>query len=152
MILIADDNENDAIAILATLKASGIRNQLRLVSDGKEVIAYLKGSNEYADRTKHPLPSVLLLDLKMPQVGGFAVLEWLRAAMPTKDILIIILSGHGDLQDIKRGYELGARSFLVKPCRSEDIRNLVRAYSTYWQMDGASSSSHSSPGGSRLTR
>jgi len=140
MILIADDNENDAIAIVATLKAAGIRNQLRLVGDGKEVIDYLKGKNEYADRSQHPLPSVLLLDLKMPLVGGFDVLEWLRIAMPAKDILIIILSGYGELKDIQRGYELGARSFLVKPCRSEDIRNLVRAYSTYWNVDGPANS------------
>jgi len=137
MILIADDNEDDAIAIVETLKAAGIRNELRLVDDGKEVIAYLKGNKHYADRAKHPLPTVLLLDLKMRQVSGFSVLEWFRLAMPTKDILIVILSGHGDVRDIKRGYELGARSFLSKPCRADDIRNLVRAYSTYWELDGA---------------
>jgi len=137
MILIADDNEDDAVAIVETLKSAGIRNQLRLVGDGREVIAYLKGHEHYGDRKKHPLPSVLLLDLKMPRLGGFEVLEWLRFSMPAKDILIIILSGHGELGDIKRGYELGARSFLIKPCHAEDIRNLVRAYSTYWELEGA---------------
>src|SRR6185437_9376994 len=108
-----------------------------LVFDGREVIAYLKGEEHYADRKKYPIPDVLLLDLKMPQVGGFEVLEWFKLAMPTKDILIVILSGYSELGDIKRGYRLGARSFLPKPCRLEDIQNLVKAYSTYCQVDGS---------------
>lgn len=135
MILIADDNENDAIAIVETLKAAGVKNPLTLVFDGKEVIAYLKGDEHYGDRTKYPIPTVLLLDLKMPMLGGFDVLEWLRLPGPGRDILIVVLSGYAEIGDIRRGYELGARSFLPKPCRVEDIHNLVRAYSTYWQMD-----------------
>lgn len=137
MILIADDNENDVIAIVQTLKAAGVKNPLGLVGDGGEVIAYLKGEKQYADRTKYPLPTVLLLDLKMPRTGGFQVLEWLRLALPLRDILIVILSGYGELQDVRRGYELGARSFLQKPCRLDDIKNLVQAYSIYWETDRA---------------
>jgi len=135
MILIADDNENDSILIVETLKAAGVKNQIMLVVDGKDVIAYLKGEQQYADRATYPQPSILLLDLRMPKIGGFEVLEWLKFAIPTRDILIVIFSGYAELSDIRRGYELGARSFLPKPCRVEDIQNLVRAYSTYWQVD-----------------
>ena len=136
MILIADDNENDATVIVETLKALGVKNPITLVGDGREVIAYLKGNSQYSDRSTYPLPSVLLLDLKMPQIGGFEVLEWLKLAMPTRDFLIVILSGYNELKNIRRGYELGARSFLPKPCRMEDIQNLIRAYPTYWQLEG----------------
>jgi len=139
MILIADDNENDAMVIVETLKAAGVKNPITLVGDGRDVIAYFKGNKQYADRAQHPLPIVLLLDLKMPQVGGFEVLEWFKLAMPTSDILIVILSGYNELKNIRRGYELGARSFLPKPCRLEDIQNLIRAYSAYWELDGTPS-------------
>jgi len=142
MILIADDDQNDALILVETLKAAGVKNELRWAVDGEDVIAYFNGEKEFADRAKHPLPTILLLDLKMPQVGGFEVLEWLRHAKPTNDVLIIILSGHGALGDIKKGYDLGARSFLVKPCRLDDIQDLVRAYSPYWQLDGPTKSAN----------
>jgi len=137
MILIAEDDENDAITIAETLKAAGVKDQLRWAANGTEVIAYLKGELHYADRTRHPLPAVLLLDLRMPRIGGFEVLEWIKRAMPTRDILIVILSGLSGLEDVRRGYELGARSFLSKPAGLHDINNLVRSYSTYWQMDAS---------------
>lgn len=133
MILIADDNEDDAIAVVQTLKAAGVKKRLTLVEDGKDVIAYLRGDKTYADRAKYPVPTVLLLDLKMPRLGGFEVLEWFRHAMPTRDILIVILSGNQNPEILNRGYALGARSFVRKPCRTVDIQNLVRAYSSYWQ-------------------
>lgn len=135
MILIADDNENDALVLLDLLKSAGVKNPITMVGDGREVISYFKGADPFSDRANYPIPNVLLLDLKMPKIGGFDVLEWLKLAMPTKDILIVILSGYAELENIKRGYELGARSFLPKPCRREDIQNLIRAYSTYWQME-----------------
>jgi len=135
-ILIADDNENDAFAINATLKRAGINNSLMMVSDGSDVIAYFKGDKGYGDRTKFPRPSVLLLDLKMPRIGGFAVLEWLREKKELENLLVIVLTGHGELENLKRAYELGARSFLVKPCSVEDVGNLVRAYSMYWETSG----------------
>ncbi len=133
MILIADDDENDAVAVVGTLKTAGVKNPVMLVGDGKDVITYLRGEKHYADRIKHPLPTILLLDLKMPKVGGFEVLEWLSHAMPTRDMLVVILGGYAEPESIKRACALGARSFVPKPCRVEDIKDLIRAYSTYWQ-------------------
>jgi CheY-like chemotaxis protein len=79
----------------------------------------------------------LLLDLKMPQIGGFDVLEWLHATKQTKDVLIVILSGYSEIENIRRGYALGARSFLPKPCHAEDIKGLIRAYPAFWEMHAA---------------
>lgn len=107
------------------------------VNDGDEVIAYLKGEKGYGDRNKFPLPGVLLLDLKMRRIGGFEVMQWLFDRRQMRDILVILLTGHGELENVRRAYQLGARSFLAKPCDIEDIKNLVRTYSKYWDIDTA---------------
>jgi CheY-like chemotaxis protein len=133
MILIAEDDENDAKALVDCLQKSGAVNPITLVGDGKDVIAYFKGEGHYKDRVKYPQPSILLLDLKMPRLGGFEVLEWLHHGERSKGILIIILTGY-ELGNIRRGYELGARSFLPKPCSVDDIQNLIRTYPTYWEI------------------
>lgn len=135
MILIADDNENDTLVIVNMLRESGVKAPITTVADGRDVIAYFQGKNDYADREKYPLPSVLLLDLKMAQIGGFGVLEWLNGTGLAKDVLSIILSGHGELENIRRGYQLGARSFLTKPCRLDELQNLIRTYASYWQAE-----------------
>jgi CheY-like chemotaxis protein len=102
------------------------------MNDGDQVIAYLKGNAPYADREKFPLPSVLLLDLKMPRMNGFQVMEWLHAQKEFKNLLTIVLTGHEELKEVQQAYKLGAHSFLVKPCKSEDIKNLIHWYSEHW--------------------
>lgn len=155
LILIADDDENDALAISRTLKKAGIKNSSITVSDGAEVIAYFKGQGNYRDRKKFPMPSVLLLDLKMPRIGGFAVMEWLNDQKEVHgNMLVVVLTGHGDLENVKRAYSRGARSFLVKPCQIEDVRNLVRGYSAYWETEKvsvAATGSHRAGGGPRAS-
>jgi len=134
MILIADDNENDAMELAECIRKAGAKNPLTVVSDGKEVIAYFRGEEKYADRTEYPLPSILLLDIKMPGLDGFEVMERLSSKKYAEGVLIVVLTGY-ELANIRRGYELGARSFLPKPCRVDDIQNLMRTYSTYWESD-----------------
>lgn len=136
-ILIADDEIDDLIATSETIKKAGVKNLLMTVNDGDEVIAYLKGEKGYGDRNKFPLPGVLLLDLKMRRIGGFEVMQWLFDRRQMRDILVILLTGHGELENVRRAYQLGARSFLAKPCDIEDIKNLVRTYSKYWDIDTA---------------
>jgi CheY-like chemotaxis protein len=147
VILIADDSENDVIAIRETLKDAGVINPIITVEDGRGVVAYLKGEGEYVDRKKFPLPSILLLDLKMPRMGGFRVMEWLSEHQKMRDILVIVLSGQdrGELENVRRAYRLGARSFLVKPCHVQEIHNLIRAYSTYWETAWGANRSNDNP-------
>src|SRR5215469_9727794 len=103
-VLIAEDNENDAMAIRATLRDAGITIPLKFVANGSSAIAYLKGTGEYADREKFPLPSVLLIDLRMPLLDGFQVLEWLRTQKQFHDLLIVVLGGHGELSKMREAY------------------------------------------------
>jgi CheY-like chemotaxis protein len=127
-ILIAEDYEDDAIAIRDTFQVAGIVNPIIWVKDGTDVLTYLKGEAPYQNRQTYPLPEVLLLDLKMPRMTGLEVLRWLAFQPEFKKLLKIVLSGHEDLKEVTEAYQLGAHSFLLKPCHTQDIVNLAKAF------------------------
>ena len=137
-ILVVDDNDEDVMAVLMALRNAGVQNPVQTVSDGDLAMAYLKGDGAFSNRDKFPMPGILLLDLKMPRVAGFQVMEWLRTQPQFKKLLIIILSGHNELREVQEAYKLGAHSFLIKPCTANDIGNLMRWFSEHWEisMDG----------------
>jgi CheY-like chemotaxis protein len=96
--------------------AFGQLDRLRLLprmTDGEETIAYLKGDGKYADRRKYPLPDLLLLDLKMPRLDGFQVLQWLRAN-PFPRLVVAVLSGSDDPEQMAQALDLGAHFFHTK--------------------------------------
>ncbi|MDB6022174.1 MAG: putative response regulator, CheY [Pedosphaera sp.] len=132
-ILLAEDVEDDASVIKRALKLAGVMNPIIVVPDGVEAILYLQGEGSYADRTRFPLPGVLLLDLKMPKRGGLEVLEWCRAQPHLQDMLIVILSGLHEVGLVQRAYSMGANSFLIKPCNLEDVANLTKTFPGYWE-------------------
>jgi CheY-like chemotaxis protein len=134
VILLVEDDANDAVMTENALRSAGISNRVVHVSDGDEALAYLRGDALFSDRKVFPLPSIVLLDLKMPRMDGFRVLSWFTYQTDRKKFLVIVLSGHGELQHIKRAYELGANSFLIKPFQTADIHNLVRVHRQYWTL------------------
>jgi DNA-binding response OmpR family regulator len=69
----------------------------------------------------------------MRRIGGFEVLKWLREQEKFTDTLVVVLSGHGELENVRLAYQSGARSFLTKPCHLDDVKNLVEVYGTYWE-------------------
>jgi len=114
-ILLADDSEDDLSFMRHAYRAAHFKASLQTVNDGEEAIAYLKGEGIYADRSKYPLPAVLLLDLNMPKVNGFEVLAWVRAQPGLKRLSVIVLTSSTRTQDVERAFDLGASSYLVKP-------------------------------------
>jgi CheY-like chemotaxis protein len=103
-----------------------LSNPLITVPDGQEAISYLAGEGIYSDRSQHPEPCLLLLDLKMPKVNGFEVLEWLREQPPLRDNLpVIVLSSSAQDVDVRRAFELGAHEYLVKASSFERLREMV---------------------------
>ena len=132
-ILIADDDENDAASLIYNLQAAGVGNPILRVRDGNEAINYLAGTGEFADRRLFPLPSVLFLDLKMPRVDGFGVLDWLQLRPLKTPILVVALTGYLEYKNAQKAYQHGAHTFLTKPCVTEDIRNLRHVYAGYWE-------------------
>jgi len=131
-ILVAEDFEDDAVLLQQSLRDAGVSNPILTVSDGDEVLAYFKGEGHFSDRNKFPLPSVLLLDLKMPRVSGYEVLQWLQMHPELKP-LIVIVTGIEETKEIQEAYLLGAHSFITKPSTVEDIHNLRKAFGHYWE-------------------
>jgi CheY-like chemotaxis protein len=131
-ILLADDSGDDAEFVQTALKTAGVGNSVVVVNDGQQAINYLRGEGDYSDRKRFPAPDVLLLDLAMPGVDGFEVLEWIRSQPSLKEMLVIVLSGLHGLREINRAYSLGANSFLIKPANPVEIANLVASFPEYW--------------------
>src|SRR5678815_5996360 len=88
---------------------------IQMVDNGQDAIAYLKGEGNYNDRSRYPLPGVILLDLNLPMVNGFTVLAWIRSHPKLKRIPVIIWTASSRDEDVERAFELGAAGFLVKP-------------------------------------
>ena len=132
VILIAEDREDDILLIQRALKGANVRNPLQVVRNGEEVIAYLKGKAKFANRDEFPLPSLLLLDLKMPRVDGFEVLRWVRGQPTLKAMRIIVLTSSDRINDVTLAYQLGANSFLVKPLSFSDFVQTSKVLKGYW--------------------
>lgn len=131
-VLLVDDDENDRFLIRRSFRRLGIVNPLYEVSGGAEAIAYLAGEGEYADRTKFPFPSVLMLDLQMPRINGLEVLQWIRSKLTMPGLLVIVLSRSDEIRYVNRAYALGANSFLTKPGNEQELEGLISAFRDYW--------------------
>jgi CheY-like chemotaxis protein len=135
-ILVAEDDPTDAYFFQRAFNRAGIPVTLHFVRDGQEVIDYLQGAGQFADRTAHPLPQLILLDLKMPRVDGFEVLEWVRKQPSLNGLQLVIFSSSGEPRDINQAYGLGATWYLVKPHSMEELTALVGRFKKFW-LEGA---------------
>ena len=132
-ILIAEDNEDYALILQHAIKANGWTNPVRILPNGSEVIRYLSGEGEYADRESCPFPSVMFLDVKMPGATGFDVLRWVREHPECSVLPTMMLSSSDDEGDVKLAYELGANGYFVKPAALNDLRHMLQAIYGFWQ-------------------
>ena len=131
-ILVAEDDPTDAYFFQRAFRRAGLPITLHFVSDGQEVIDYLHGEGQFADRKAHPLPQLVLLDLKMPRVNGFEVLEWVRQRPGFKGLQLVIFSSSDEPKDMNRAYALGANWYLVKPHSMEELTALVGRFKKFW--------------------
>jgi len=125
-ILVAEDDLNDAFFLERALAEVDPNVPARFVKTGRETLDYLQGNPPFDHRAKNPLPSLLVLDLKMPVVSGFEVLEWVRQDAALHKIPVIVLSGSEAPEDINRAYALGANIYLAKPHRAADLSKLIK--------------------------
>ncbi len=131
-ILVAEDDPTDAFFLQRAFAKGGIPVELHFVRDGQEAIDYLRGEPPFDARSAHPLPSLLLLDLKMPRLNGFDVLNWLKRQPGLKRLSVVIFSSSEESEDINKSYDLGANSYLVKPHAMEDLAKIVERLEKYW--------------------
>jgi len=123
-ILLADDSEDDRFLVGRALRRSGELDLVHEVQNGEEAIAYLKGAGAYHDRQSFPFPDLLLLDLKMPRMNGFDVLEWMKQS-GCKPTAVVVFSSSPLVEDVRNALELGADSYQLKPRHIEDLPVLV---------------------------
>ena len=132
VLLVEDDPTDYRLIQRAFNKLSDGFEMFRL-SNGDEVIAYLSGDSPYENRGAHPMPAIVLLDLKLPRRSGFEVLQWLRSQPAGLNRLpVIILTSSRHSIDINRAYDLGANSYLVKPDTGAQLEELASQFHTYW--------------------
>jgi CheY-like chemotaxis protein len=131
-ILVAEDDATDAFFLQRAFNRAGIPVKLHFVRDGQEALDYLEGKGPFSDRAAHPLPDLLLLDLKMPRLDGFDVLTWLRGQPTLRNLEVVIFSGSDESRDVSRAYGLGATAYLVKPHSVEELNGLVGRLKQQW--------------------
>ena len=131
-LLQVEDDENDVLFLEHAFKQAGIINPVHVVRDGQEAIDYLCGNGIFSDRKQYPLPCLMLLDLKLPRKNGLEVLGWIRQSPALSWLPVIVFSSSAHRQDIRRAYELGASSFVVKPSCVERRTELAKLIKGYW--------------------
>ena len=132
VVLVAEDREDDLFMLRRSFEQLGFDTPVQYVRDGEEAIAYLSGSGRFADRATYPLPTMLLLDLKMPRKNGFAVLEWIEQQPSLTQLRTIVLTTSEDIFEVNRAYQLGAASFLTKPLNFNEFKDTIQLVHNYW--------------------
>lgn len=131
-ILLVEDNPDDAELIAYAFDKVGVLNPLVRLADGDAAVDYLGGTGTYSDRLHHPLPALILLDLKLPKRSGFEVLAFVRAQKTTHNTIVVVLTSSNQQADVDRVYDLGANSYLIKPVSRDRLIELVRSLDAYW--------------------
>ncbi len=131
-ILLIEDNLDDVELTLRALKKNNIKNEITVVYDGAEALDYLFGTGKYSGRDLSQLPTIILLDLKLPKVDGLEVLRQIRANKRTKFLPVVILTSSKQEQDLINGYSLGVNSYVRKPVDFNQFTDAVNHLGLYW--------------------
>jgi CheY-like chemotaxis protein len=132
ILLLVEDNEDDAFLMVRAMKSAGIDRPLKIISDGQEALNYLSGLDPYSPREAYPLPGLILLDIKLPQISGLEVLRWLRSLPQLRHIIVIMLTSSNHPGDVRQAYEFGANSYVVKPASFQQLLEFAQAFKAYW--------------------
>jgi two-component system response regulator len=131
-ILMADDDADDRLMTKEAFDESRLKNDLRFVEDGVELLDYLKRRGKYADPASSPRPGLILLDLNMPKKDGREALKEIKADPNLKNIRVVILTTSKAEEDIYRTYDLSAASYITKPVTFAGMADMVKTLGKYW--------------------
>lgn len=132
IILLVEDNPDDEALTRRALKKNQILNEVVVARDGAEALEWLFGTGRYAGRDRSVMPTVILLDLKLPKVDGLEVLQRIRADASTKLLPVVILTSSKEEQDLAQSYTLGANSYMRKPVDFAQFSEAIRHLGLYW--------------------
>lgn len=131
-ILLVEDNTNDVLLTLRALQRADILNEVVVARDGAEALDYLTSQGQYVGRNSEDLPVVVLLDLKMPRMGGLELLEKIRNISSLKFLPVVILTSSNEDRDVCESYNLGANSYIQKPVDFDRFVQAIRTLGLYW--------------------
>ncbi len=131
-ILLIEDNQSDAELTIRAFEKCRIANEVVVAEDGQEALDYLNGAGQWEGRDPYDLPSLTLLDLKLPRVSGHEVLRQIRAEPRTRRMPVVILTSSREEQDIARGYDLGVNSYICKPVDFTQFLTATEQLGLYW--------------------
>lgn len=132
-VLLVEDNPVDILLMQRAFRNETFANtSLQIVRDGDAAVFYLNGDGEYSDRDRYPLPAIILLDLKLPRRSGHEVLVWLKQQPELKRLPVVMLTSSRQTLDVKRAYDLGVNSYLVKPIGFASLLEMMQSFNEYW--------------------
>ena len=133
-VLLIEDNPDDVELTLRAFRKNNIANDIIVIEDGEKAINYLFRKEEYADRDPGELPSIILLDIKLPKIDGIEILRRIKADGKLKLIPVIILTSSHEEQDLVNSYSFGANSYTRKPVDFTEFMNVTQQLGVYWLM------------------
>ncbi len=132
IILLVEDNPDHTELILRSLEEHRVGNQIYHVADGEKALDYLLRRGDYTDPKTSPLPSLILLDLRLPKVDGLEVLKTIKGSEELRTIPVVILTTSDQERDVAKAYEFHANSYLVKPVDFDKFSKLIDDMGFYW--------------------
>jgi CheY-like chemotaxis protein len=134
VILLVEDNADDAALTLRAFKRSHLMNPISVARDGVEALDFLFARGAHSNRATEPLPTLVILDLKLPKLDGLGVLKAIRADERTRFLPVVILTSSKEEQDLISGYTLGANSYVRKPVDFAEFLEAAKVLGIYWLM------------------
>ncbi len=131
-VLVVEDNPDHALLVRIAVRRAAPELDVRIVGDGCRAISYLDGADPYDDRTKNPFPRLVILDLVMPGMDGFGVLEWMAGKPAFETLPVVVLTSSANPRDEARALEGGAAAFFTKPASLDELSDTVHAIVEQW--------------------
>lgn len=131
-ILLVEDELTDARLLMRAFTKAGVQNPVKHFTRGDSALGYLQGIGQYADRRQHPLPILIILDLKLPGMNGLELLRWIRLQRPLRRIPVLILTSEKDDKFMEAAYDAGANSYLLKSFEHNEVDRVVNLITEYW--------------------
>ncbi len=131
-LLYIEDNPNDIELTLRALKKHNVANSIQIIKDGEEALEYIFATGRYVARDVKEKPKVILLDLKLPKVGGLEILKELKSDERTKTIPVVVLTSSREEKDMIESYNYGVNSYVVKPINFDSFSEAVAALGLFW--------------------
>jgi two-component system response regulator len=131
-VLLVEDDDNDVFFFRRAMKLAGWCSPLQVVNDGRQAIDYLSGQGQFSRRDEFPVPSLVLLDLKLPYLNGLEVLKWIREHATMRQLAVVMLTSSKEDVDIEQACTLGANAYVVKPASADALQELVASIWSFW--------------------